>query len=389
MLKGLLGKRRGKAIAVADIGGEGAGVAIIEAPAKGPVRVLAAERATLPPEERSSEANASGVIARLEEAAQKALAAYARRTEKPSPHVSAAYAIVRAPWTRSVAARAEAELPEGALVDDAAISAAARQALAADTKLDHAKILDASVVRIELNGYQTAKPEGKPARHIAVVALLSECDPAIRAGISETLVKTFACPPPTLRSGARALLAVLRENGLLREHCLIVETTSRATSLIAVRRGAVAEIAYVPEGTSSIVKRIAGDKMPEETLALIRMLSRGECETESCQAIKEAIARAEPELVKIFGDAMAGISAARRLPDSLILLAPADLSEWLVQFFSRIDFAPFTITTRPFSPGILSAQKDLAHSLSLESGVNPDPALSVACALIPAEEQST
>jgi len=37
----------------------------------------------------------------------------------------------------------------------------------------------------------------------------------------------------------------------------------------------------------------------------------------------------------------------------------------------------------------LSAQKDLAHSLSLESGVNPDPALSVACALIPAEEQST
>ena len=66
MLKGLLGKRRGKAIAVADIGGEGAGVAIIEAPAKGPVRVLAAERATLPPEERSSEANASGVIARLE-----------------------------------------------------------------------------------------------------------------------------------------------------------------------------------------------------------------------------------------------------------------------------------------------------------------------------------
>ena len=156
------------------------------------------------------------------------------------------------------------------------------------------------------------------------------------------------------------------------------------TSLMTVRKDVATEIAHVPEGSSSILKRIAGEKMPEETLTMLRMLALGECESEACEAIKQAVARAEPDLVRIFGETMAKMAAERRLPDDLILLAPKELSEWLVQFFSRLDFAQFTITTRPFSPRVPFGQ--VPASLTLTNGVSMDPDLSIACALVNIEE---
>jgi hypothetical protein len=291
---------------------------------------------------------------------------------------------VRAPWTQSKTIRLESVFQEDTRIEERMISALAKQGLDAEKNIDHLQTLEASVVRVELNGYPTAKPKGKIARRVAVSLFLSECDSGIKTGVSETLSRVFACPPPTLRSGISTLLLVLKENNLLQKYCFVVNVTSQATSLITVRKDVATDIVFVPEGTRSIMQRIAGEKMPEETLAMMRMLASGTCETEACEAMKRAIARIEPELMRTFGEAMGKMVTMRRLPNDLILLVPEDLSEWLQQFFSRIDFAQFTATTRPFSPRVESA-KNFSHSLSLSSVVSLDPALSIASALVPLE----
>src|SRR3989344_3073449 len=101
-------------------------------------------------------------------------------------------------------------------------------------------------------------------------------------------------------------------------------------------------------------------------------------------ATRAAIAKAEPEIVKAFGEIFGRLSASRRLPNRLLLLAHEDLSPWLVRFFSRIDFAQFTVTTRPFSPAPLSMDT-LKELVAFEKDVALDVPLGIAAALVPLE----
>lgn len=378
-----LGKQSGDTIAVADVGNGSVAVGIVRIEAHGNARVLISERATLPAGERSSEASISGTISLLGETAQKVLAKYGE-SAKDRRHVASAYAIIHSPWTRSKTVRAVTQLKEETKIEKNMLDSLARQALETDTEYDHGKILEAGIIRVELNGYPTLKPVGKHAHHFAASALLSECEPRIREGVAEALARVFACPPPTLRSDTRALLSVIRESSALPKESLIVNMTYEATNTLVVRKGVVTETALVAEGSASIVRRIGGEKMPEETMTLIRLLALDQCEAEACESTRAAIAKAEPEIVKAFGDMFGRLSASRRLPNRFLLLAHEDLSPWLVRFFSRIDFAQFTVTTRPFSPAPLSMDtlKDL---VAFEKDVAPDVPLGIAAALVPLE----
>ncbi|MBI4079973.1 hypothetical protein HY414_01990 [Candidatus Kaiserbacteria bacterium] len=376
----LMGKQSGKTFAVADVGNGSVAVGIVAIGGKGHARVLAAERAALPQEERGKDAAATGIVSLLSETAQKVFTKY-------GGHVDAAYAMIHSPWTRSKTVRAESKLEEVTKIENSMLDSLARQALEADSEFDHGNILEAGIIRVELNGYPTLKPTGKRAHHLAASVLLSECDTKIREGVSQAIAKVFACPPPTLRSDTRALLSVIRESASLPKESLIVNMTYEATNTLVVRKGVITETGLVSEGSSSIVRKVAGEKMPEETMSLIRMLALDQCDDESCEEIKAAMAKTEPGVVKAFGELFGTLSAARRLPNRLLLLTHEDLSPWLSRFFNRIDFAQFTVTTRPFIPTPLSMEtlKDL---VVFGEGTTPDVSLGIATALVNMEEHS-
>jgi len=383
----LSGKRRGGVFAVADVASGSAGVAIIETHPHGPARILAAHRAVLSLEDRSPEATISGVIAVLEEAAQKSLEQYSARADKSQPHVSAAYAIIRAPWSHSRAIRKSSTFETETKIADDVIAQLGHEALKEAGGADTSEIFETSVVRVQLNGYPTAHPVAKSAHHAEVAVLVSDCDPKIRSGVSEALTKIFACPPPTLRSGTRALLSVLRENTLLPSECFVVNMTSHGTSFVAVRKSIVAETITIPEGSRSIIGRVASGKMPEETLSLLRLVALDQCEHTACESLLQALAQAEPALVKAFGEAMTKVSSARRLPNTLVLSAHEDLAPWLAHFLSKIDFSQFTMTTRPFSVRVLT-KDDLSGIVAPVTPAQSDIGLIVASALVNIEKQA-
>ena len=382
--------KREKIVAVADIGSGSAGVAVIAISPDRPARIISVERGRLPFEDRTIEATIAGIAAQLSSAGEKALTAY-RESGATAP-VSSAYAIIRVPWTRSKTIRAMSKFPEDRQVTDAMITEVAEAAFATlaeggEEEPDAGNILESSVVRVELNGYPTAHPVGKYAHTLGVSVLVSDCDPRVRKNVVETMSRIFACPPPGLRSGTRALLSVLRESPVFPDDCLIVNMTSNATNLIVVTGGTAVRHTRIPEGVRSIVKRIGESGLPEETLTLIRMLARDQCETEACRATGAAIARAEPELARIFGEAMGRIAATERLPNTLVLAAQEDLAPWLAQFFSRIDFTQFTVTTQPFET-MMVTHKEITDMITAPPGITPDAGLSVAGALVNIESRN-
>lgn len=380
-----LGHQREKIVAVAAVGGGSAAVAIIGFQAGAPARVIAAERSVLPLEDRSDGATVAGVSAQLSAAGEKVQKTYAQVIQKGGSPVGELFIVLHAPWARSRTARTSVSFEDDTLITDRVIAEAAGRVLAEQPDLDKKNLFEAQVTRTELNGYPCAKPRGKRATGLHVFTLLSESAAGVPLEIASSLQKVFPHLAPTFRSATRAAMTVLREVPSMEKDYLVIDMASEGTILTAVRDGVAAEHELIPEGMRTIVKRIAGSGMPEETLSLMRMLARDECADPACDSIRASVTRVEPELVRIFGEAMVKCTAERRLPNTLVLFAHPDISPWLSKFFSRIDFAQFTLTTQPYSVRTL-LMTDLAHLVRPEEGVVLDAGLALVCALVNIEK---
>jgi hypothetical protein len=374
------GRTREKIIAVADIGSGSAAVAILALHPDKPAAVLAASRSVLPIEERTQEATIAGIGAHLAKSGEDAQKAYAARAGKGMKSVGSLLCVMRAPWSRSRVVQASSVFEHETLVTGELIAGLAQQALAGERELDRGNFLEASVVRVELNGYPTGEPEGKYAREAEVFALASDCDPRIRAEVEASLQVVFPHLSPLFRSGTRALVSVVRERDDRDNSSFIVDMASEATTLTVIRDGVMQDHRTIPEGVRTILKRVSASGMPEETLSLMRMLARDQCSQPACDDLRASLARVEPEFVRVFGEAMGKSASGRRLPDALLLIVNPDMAPWLSKFFSRIDFTQFTLTAQPFAVEAL-APADFARWVLPESGVTLDSGIALSCAL--------
>ncbi len=382
MFNAHLGQSREKIIAVADVGGGRAAIAVIAVKKGVPARVITTQSSILSFADRSEGAKKSGIAAQVAAAGEKIQKAYAPHLQRGLAHVSELYVILHAPWVLSKTRRAHTILREETRITDRAISSVAENILASEPDFDRKNLIfEATVMRTELNGYPCAQPIGKHAESLTVYALLSEGTMEMRSEITSSLQKIFPHISPVFRSATRATITVLHEVMGEEKDYFVVNMIGDVTTLTAVRDGVVAEHEIVPEGMHTLIKRIANSGMPEETLSMMRMLAQDQCSDPACDSIRAAITRSEPELVRAFGESIGKCAAERRLPNTLVLVAHPDLSLWLSKFFSRIDFAQFTLTTQPFTVRTLQS-KDFASFVQLDDGVVLDSELALACGLV-------
>ena len=373
-----------KIVAVADIGSGSAAVAILAVPKEGPARILAAERRILPIEERTPEAIIAAIAQHLSEAGGHVLATH-RKNGGVIPR--SVHAIIRAPWTQSKTVSAKTTLPTSTKISRKLIVQLSQQALASDTEFERSNLIEAGVVRVEVNGYPTAQPEGKSGDMLSVAALVSECDGQLRASVAGVLQQLFGAHPSTISSGVRAILSVMRDMPGAPDDFVIMDMASEGTNFVVVREGVTIEHAAMPEGKNSLLRRIGGNNLPADTLAMLRLVARGECHDPACATLGAAMTKCEPELVRSFGDIISKLVSRQRLPNHLILATNEGLMPWLPAFFSRIDFAQFTTTTQPF---IVSTLKpvDLAHWALPDTMVRTDTGILLAAALVNIKERA-
>ncbi|HWO07206.1 MAG TPA: hypothetical protein VNM40_01325 [Candidatus Paceibacterota bacterium] len=381
-----LGTAKGKVALIADIDDISVGVAIVELSASGPVALLTSDRVMLPIENRDARQSVAGIAQALEQCADKVIKAYiGNGAKRPAPE--AVHIILRTPWTRFRTAQAEKTFPESRATTKDMIADLAKKAVGTITDLDTGNILEAGVMQVFLNGYPTGNPLGKRAQSIAVTAFESDVNPEIKRAAINVLGKLLPGRTPTVRSGMRALLAVLHELiPDVHRYCLL-DVGGTATSCAIVRKESVTQHDEAPEGFGTIIKKVSGAGLPEETLTQLRMLAADTCSTDACRAIKDALGRAEPELAKTYGEMFAKLAQRRRLPNHAILSAPGELLPWLQNFFERIDFAQFTATTQPFEVEALTPEH-LQEKVVWKTGARHDVGLVVAAGCVTILEQS-
>lgn len=373
----MFGLRRQKGtVLVVDVDDASVGVALVNLGDK--ATVMQSVRANLPVEERTPDHSATAVIGLLEETAQKLIQTYSAGAG--AAPIIASYAIIRSPWTRFRTAQAEEVYQQPIVIRESTIESLAKKALQAPSDLDPANRLESGVVHVYLNGYVTNDPVGKRVTRAMVTAYESDVKPEVKSAIENALLKILPGRVPTLRSSMCALLSVIGEHLPELHRSVIIDVGSSSTHCAVVLKEAVTQTAVIPEGLQSVIAKVAGGALPEEVLTQLRMLANDTCANEACKALKDSLARIEPDLAKEFGESFAKLASNRRLPNTAMLSAPAEIAPWLAGFFSRIDFAQFTTTLQPLSIELLTA--DHLTDAVLWNGRAPDTELGVAAGYV-------
>ncbi len=381
-----LKRTSGKVVLVADVEDVSVGVSVALL-SKTQATILASERMRLPLEERTQDQSASAVVQLLEECADKVLKAYAGGDATHAPkQPQTIYAIIRSPWTRLRTAHAEEVFPKEVAVSKDLIATLAKKALTEPSDFNKSSILETGVMQVYLNGYPTGNPLGKRVVRAGVVAYESEVHPEILRGVKERLGKVAPGRNIIVRSGLTALSTLLREHMPDIHRYVVLDVGGSTTTCSVFLRETVSQNAGVPEGLTTIIKRISSAGMPEETLTQLRMLSTDTCSTDACKALKDSLARLEPDLAKVFGESFATLAAKRRLPNNAILAAPVELSPWLQGFFSRLDFSQFTATMQPLVVETLTPEH-LTDVVTWKSGI-ADTGIGVAAGYVNILEQT-
>ena len=381
-------KEKADVVAVADIGSGSASVAIMRVSKSGASVVLTQHRTELPFEKRTEAQTTVQIIVALADAAHKAHAAYQKTMNAP---VRALYVIVRGPWAQTSIFEGKESFDHDTKITESVLDAIGQKAVVSQES-DNESSFEKTIVKVELNGYPTATPLRKEARFLRLAVLESRVYSDFKSAAEHTLGVAFPGTPAAWRSHTRALLALLSlvaprlavsSPHIDARNCFVVDVSSTATSLITIRKDVAVAQEELALGSVSVAQKIAGDNLPEETLALLQTLESDACSTQECERLTKALALAEPEFTRTFGEVFAKMAAQRRLPNTLFLIAHENLLPWLSQFFARIDFAPFSTTTLPFSVVPLTA-KDLGHEV-ISAGTFDDTSLAIACALVHTE----
>jgi len=369
-------KRHKGTVLIADVDDASVGVALVELGAR--ARVIRSQRALLPIEQRSPDHSASAVAQLLGDSLEKVVTAHA--ADPKAPAIVGSYAVVRSPWIRFRTAQAEEEYESPTTITAPIIAELTKKALQQPSDIDSANRLESGVMHVYLNGYATGSPMGKRVTRAAVTAYESSIVPDAKRIVSEALLKTLPGREPVLRSSTSALLGVAAEYMPETQRSVLIDVGSSTTQCAVVLRESVTQTAMLSEGLATILTKIGDGKFPEQTLTQLRMLATDTCATDACKSLKDALARLEPELAKTFGEVFAKLSTERRLPNTVLLSAPAELSSWMAGFFSRIDFSQFTATLQPFTVELLTAEH-ISEGVEWV-GIQPDTGLGIAAAYV-------
>jgi len=369
------GRDKLRRVAIVDVGSSSAAVGILEMGGSNKSVLLAVNRSFIPYENRTKEQFAARMGGAIEEAAQKALQSLSARKDKKHPKVSELYVFFRAPWVDAQVVRLTKSFDTETRITKEHIESLEKQAVNVKQKM-----LEAVVLREEVNGYATPSAVGKTGHLVSLYALVSNVDSDLQSAVAQYVQKAFPNLKPSWRSHTRALLTCVREHPKHPKNSVVIDISSEGSQFLVIRDGILDASSSFNVGVHSILERLAKNSLPEETLGLIRMIDREQCSGDACELLKSNMEKVEQDLVREFGEQLAQLSGKTRLPQELLLFVHPDLAQWLSRFFSRIDFSQFTVPLHPFAVTELSST-DMQQWIHIDSAA-PDISLLLASSLV-------
>ncbi len=376
-------------VLVVDIGnGSVAAAVVVPGTHDTPARVRTYQRVPLKQteERRTHEQIIAGVADLITPTVTGVVQAYGARS---GASISRILAVLHTPWTQSVTSEAVHTYESEVHITQTHVSAAAKEA-AQKAVVAAGEVFEKAVVRIEVNGYPTPRPEGKRGVSLRTVVIQTAADQALLNTFRTGLGAALPGREVTFRSATHMLMTTLEPMSRRVPNYTIVDVTSEATSMSIVRDGILQGEHTADIGWRALIRVLAQkySTTPEEAISRFRMALAESCTDQHCSDVIASLSDAVPLFVTPYGQMCATLSKTERLPTAIVLVAPPDIAPWFVELFGRIDFAPFTDTGQPFYTQQLLSQH-LADMVIFEPGLVPEAGIAADAVFVHMESVHT
>ncbi len=199
-----------------------------------------------------------------------------------------------------------------------------------------------SVIATILNGYEIDNPFGKRAKRADLVILSSTLEEKVSKAIEKSLRGMYHTHAVTLTAFAPLSYAVLRDMFPHEKDFLILEVNGEATDLAFVKRGLLADVASVPQGTNALLKAVS---MGHATLT-----GNGNViDTGRNTQFAEIVKKTEQEWLAGLSNALKGFATKHALPRTLFLLADTNTRGYLERLLDCDSLHTLWLSDEPLS----------------------------------------
>ncbi len=346
-----------------------------------PTTVIAARRESLKLTE-NSRPDPKTLLPGIAEAVKSALTSFSENHSKTLKKITEIHVVLHSPWATSSANGATRQFTTEQVIKDADISALAKEAVGSASPLP-GNIFARAVVRTEVNGYPTTKPEGKRGMSLRVIALQSAAEESTISVIKDAVSAIVPGRETTFHAATRSFLTILQPLARSIPHYTFVDVTSELSEVFVVREGVLAGMHTADVGWRTLIRALA-DKYhttPDDALSRLRMVREETGTGSSCEDVMASLGELATAIATSYGTAFTAVSTEERLPATMILSVPPDVAQWFTDFFARIDFSQFSVTEHPFSVQLLMA-RHLAERVQPAPGVTIDAGIASSAAFV-------
>jgi len=219
-------------------------------------------------------------------------------------------------------------------------------------------VFEESAMRITLEGYPVARPEGKRARDVSVTSVFSAAARRTLARVAEEIhsfggVETLLASFPV--TSLRAVRAVSGKEGAL--SALLLDVGGEVTDVSLVRGGIIASNASFPVGYRTIVRGLAHDLKTSiaEARSLLRAEHEGAVSHMHKGRVGKAIGKREEEWVRGFSSALTRIASSFSVPRSVFFATDPEIAPLVRSLVAKEEFAQFSMAEEPFDAVAVNA----------------------------------
>ena len=222
-----------------------------------------------------------------------------------------------------------------------------------------------SVIATILNGYDIQEPFGKRVKRADLVILSSSLEEKVAHAIEKAVRKAFHAHEVSLTAFAPLCYAVIRDMFSHEKDYLILDVEGEATDLAFVKRGLLADVASVPQGTNALLAAISRGH------TTITEGSTGVIDIGRNNRFAELVGKMEEAWLSAITDVLKDFSTRHALPRTVFLLADDDTRGFLERLVDSQKVHSLWLSDEPLAVVSLSP-KHLAQYVQTRGSARGD-----------------
>ena len=346
------GESSPKRFLVFDIDGASVGAAAVDITGSESPKILFTGREELPLRDVFDPArNISEVLDRLERVSAEAAKHFAQSADRitfflATPYVASQSRIVRTSFGAP-------KRIEHALLSDIVkkqIDQFIHGELAAHSApRDEQELLEAKVMGVRLNGYDTPAPAGKSASEIELALYASMMSSSVAQRLKRATLAHFPHTPVDLHSRIFGLFHAIRAVSV-DESYMIIDIRADVTDMAIIKHGVLVDTISHPVGENTIFRSLARELGVPLALAAssLTMLSHGSAHDAEHMRVRSALEAARVDWTSGLGGILRETLEEYMLPAQMYVYASALTGPFFKEFLANAEFSNHAALTDPF-----------------------------------------